>query len=233
MKSNGYFGVLAPGSVLLAAVMALVASAHIASAATFFGPTAYRSAADVPTGFHMGPVVLEDFEDGALDSSISTSTGEPRGNPLDSDSVDADDGAIDGSGLLGTSFFSVNGPAGILFSLSEAVTSFGLVWTDGAGDITFRAFDALGAMVLDQTYSGLPDDVFTGTTADDYFFGAQDMDGIGSIFISNSSGGIEVDHVQFSTMAEVSEVPLPAGMPLLIAGIGVFAIVRNRQKAAR
>src|SRR5690606_34487740 len=37
-----------------------------------------------------------------------------------------------------------------------------------------------------------------GGTAEDHFFGVRDNDGIGSIRISHNTGGLEIDHVQFS-----------------------------------
>ena len=59
------------------------------------------------------------------------------------DSVDPDDGAFDGSGLLGDDYFSRSGSTGIVFTFSAAVlgalpTHAGLVWTDGDGGATSR-----------------------------------------------------------------------------------------------
>ena len=113
---------------------------------------------------------IEDFEDGTLDLAGVTLT---QGDVISTsstiiDSVDADDGVIDGSGLDGRSWFASSGLTGITISFDEAIlgklpTQAGLVWTDGLGEITFRAFDANGVCLLytspsprDATLSRMP-----------------------------------------------------------------------------
>jgi len=215
--------------VVAAATLALTSGA---SAATFFGPTAYTSDADVPAGFYVGgPTFLDDFEDGSLDGGITASTGSVLSGPVISaiDSVDGDDGAIDGSGSTGASFFTSNGAAGILFTFSNLVESAGVVWTDGLGDITFSAFDGDGFLLGSNTYTGIPDASFFGETAEDRFFGVKDLTGIGAIFISNSGAGMEVDHIQHGALVPATPIPLPAGMPLLLSALGVGLWMRRRQ----
>lgn len=175
--------------------------------AIFFDPSPYLSSDDIPALFYGsgGPTVLEDFEDGTLDASLSASTGSIIGQGLAFaslvDSVDADDGAIDGTGT-GRSWFSGSGSAGVSFGFNGAQlpTAFGLVWTDGSGSITISATDGAGNSLGSRTFSGFPDGSNFGTTAEDRFLGVQFSGGIGSIFISNSSGGIEIDHVQYGAM---------------------------------
>jgi hypothetical protein len=210
-----------------------------ASAATLFGPTAYLSSADIPAGLYAGgsPTFLENFEDGTLDGGISASVGSVIGPGGLTDSVDADDGAIDGSGTNGHSFFSGSGSTGITFTLPAGETAAGLVWTDGAGTVTFQAFGPGGLLgtIGPVSNSNFPDASFSGTTPEDRFFGVSDPGGITSLFISNSSGGIEVDHVQYGGLAVTpNATPLPGALPLFATGLGALSLLgwRRRKKKA-
>lgn len=191
----------------------------------FHGPIHYQSQADIPAGFYASgsPTGLEDFEDLSLDFGITASAGSAIGPGGLTDSVDGDDGSIDGSGTNGHSFFSGSGATGIKFTFSSPVTAAGIVWTDGAGTTTFEAFGpgdtSLGTIgpVLVAT-SGI-----TGQTDEDSFFGVTDLGGITAIKLSNTSGGIEIDHVQFGDAAVGNAVPEPATVALLglgLAGLG-------------
>lgn len=77
-------------------------------------PLVLTRPADTPAGLFAGPTSLEDFEDGVLSFGITASTGGPGGSgapfgPNDfTDSVDCDDGVIDGFGQNGWSWFSGN-----------------------------------------------------------------------------------------------------------------------------
>ena len=127
------------------------------------------------------------------------------------DSVDADDGAIDGSGTNGHSFFSGSGPGGITFTFDAVAlgglpTQAGIVWTDGAGTTLFEAFGPGGVPLGQIGPVAIADASNFGETAEDRFFGVTNPGGISSIRISNSSGGIEVDHLQYGFF---SAAPLP------------------------
>lgn len=233
----------APRGRLLAAAGALLAATAApvqAQTAVFWEPTPYLSAADIPAGFYQGnsPAFLDTLEDGALDGGLSANAGNVIGpGQFDGlrDSVDADDGAIDGSGLTGRSFFSGNGAAGFTFTFSGPVlpTAFALVLTDMAGaNATFSAFDANGASLGSITRSGFADGNFAGGTAEDRFFGLQYAGGIQSIHIQqNGGGGIEVDHLQYGSMA--AAVPEPATWLSLAAGLGLLALRRVRAAGRR
>ena len=195
-------------------------------ASVFFGPSHYLSAADIPNGFYMGgaPDGLEYFEDLSLDFGITASGGyilEP--GPI-TDSVDGDDGNIDGLGTDGHSWFFGSGSLGVTFTFSGPLpTAAGIVWTDGGGTTTFEAF-GLGMVSLGTLGPVLiADDFTTGTTADDHFFGIQNSDGIFAVKLSNTRGGIEVDHVQFGAL-----VPLPATIWFLASGLGFMTLVGIR-----
>jgi hypothetical protein len=177
---------------------------------TLYGPWAYRavwnspwadpSTLKLPTGFY-----LEDFEDGKLNApGVRASAGTIQGPGATTDSVDNDDGNLDGfSGTGGHSFFSPNGADGITFTFDATVlrrlpTHVGLVWTDGEGEVTFEAFDTFGQSLGQVGPVSIADDNFNGGTREDRFFGAVNQAGISSVKISNSQGGIEIDHLQYA-----------------------------------
>jgi hypothetical protein len=96
---------------------------------------------------------LEDFEDHLLDTpGVTGAPASPASGvtsvvfgPSIHDSVDGDDGSIDGSGLDGDSYFAINAAAGGTFTFDAGVLGSlpdhaGIVWTDGAGAVTFKAF---------------------------------------------------------------------------------------------
>lgn len=205
----------------------LMASAMPSAAGMIVGPSPYLSVADSPfAGFDM--FALEDFEDGVFDlAGVSASVGTVIASSSVTDSVDADDGNIDGSGTMGRSFFSSNGSVGITFTFdtgpdAPVVSAAGLVWTDGSGTVTFEAYDRDGALI--GTVEGTHfDGSFGGATGEDRFYGVVHAGGIGSIFIRNQAGGIEIDHLQYG-------VPGPASA-LLLALPPLFR--RRRSRAAR
>lgn len=208
------------------------------AAATYLFPnTPYLSFADSPFfGGSFGAFHLEDFEDHLLNSpGVSASAGGVTSvvfGPSIHDSVDADDGAIDGSGLQGDSYFG-SGPTGFTFTFNAATlgalpTSSGVVWTDAGGgaSVTFSAFGPGGNLLFTHTESGFVDNSNNGETGEDRFFGVVDMAGISAIFISNSSGGIEVDHLQYGLA-----VPEPQSYALMLAGLAAGLMVVQRRKA--
>ena len=187
----------------------------------FFGPTTYASQADTPDGFtsECGQCesFLEDLEDNDIDFGLQITPGmiAAPGDGLQAqiDSVDSDDGALDGtgqSGLGGHSFFSSANQITVEFPSN--VKSAGLVWTDGDTSLTgvvFEAFDTNGDSIGSVEAGDLADDRNDGTTAEDRFFGVRIADGesseIGSLVITNIGGnGIEIDHIQFETNPTMS-----------------------------
>lgn len=221
-------------AVLAIALVCGVASS--ASAAVFFGPTPYLSTANIPAGFYSGgsPTFLDNLEDGTLDGGITASGGTslPGFIVPDVDSVDADDGSIDGSGLLGTSWF-VYGGAGapsVTFSFTSLAvlpTAAALVWTDGLDPQSFEAFDANGVSLGTISSLALADGNFKGGTAEDRFLGVQHAGGISAIRITGGAGGgLEVDHIQYGQM-----VPEPGSIAIFLAfaGFGLFARWRCRR----
>jgi IPTL-CTERM motif len=230
---------------LLAAGIALLVVSTSGLAQTFIGPTAYLSKNDSPflASINAGTTFLETFESGALATpGVTTSAGAVFGPSGITDSVDADDGVIDGSGTGGHSFFSGDGAGGITFTFSAAVlghlpTQVGIVWTDGAGTTLFEAFGPGGVPLGQIGPVAIADGTFSGTTAEDRFFGVTNPGGISSIRISNTSGGIEVDHLQYGLFgaAPAAAIDLPTTsqtalllLALLMAAFAWRALAKRR-----
>jgi WD40-like Beta Propeller Repeat len=182
----------------------------------FQGPTPYLSFADSPfnaAGFKY--FYLETFEDGAFNVPGATpSAGWVIGNPgAFTDSVDGDDGSINGSGAGGHSYYSGGTQTNLTIYFNAAAlgghlpTHAGIVWTDvgivtsgttGYGNVIFTARDANGVSLGTQVANNLGDGVGSAATAEDRFFGVVNAGGISSISISMAnSKDWEVDHLQY------------------------------------
>jgi hypothetical protein len=228
--------------------VALVALPHRAAASSI-GPVPYLSFADSPfNGGSFSWFYLEDFEDGLLNTpgvSVSPSTVAIAVGGF-TDSVDGDDGVIDGSGSNGHSLWSNFSTSLIAFDFSAAVlgdfpTHVGLVWTDvgnvtvgsyGFAGVTFEAFDENGASLGISAPVVLGDGAISGQTAEDRFFGAINDGGISRIEMrSLDTNDWEVDHLQYGLASqrtlEAEPVPEPATFGLLLTGLGF--VVRKRQ----
>jgi hypothetical protein len=209
-----------------------------AAAVTLLGPSPYLSFADSPfDGLGFATFQLEDFENGALDTiGATTSTPGVIISPSAlTDSVDADDGAIDGSGTGGRSMLAV-GITAMAFNfdalaLGALPTHVGIVWTDvgettgpafGVGDVEFEVFDGSNTSLGSIVGTALGDGSVAGGTAEDRFFGAISAGGIGRIEIRMpTSGDWEVDHLQYGV------VPLPAAAWLFGAGLAALSSRRR------
>lgn len=221
--------------VLLMSVLPLAANAGT----TTFGPTPYLQFGDTPADFFCTACAshIEDFEDGMLDGFLSINNGmifPPNGttgtsNPS-TDSVDGDDGAVDGIGLEGYSWFSGNGATSIEVSFANDVKAAGLVFTDGDSDssnVLLEALDMSGNVLALINAGDLADDSFFGETEEDRFLGFTDMDAaISSIRISIDAGsGIEIDHIHWQ---EACAVPEPSTSFLALFGVLGFWGYRRR-----
>jgi hypothetical protein len=234
------------GTVLI--TLGTASRAPNAKAATFIGPTPYLSFNDSPfknldsSYFH-----LEDFEDGLLNTpGVNAPYGAAFSMPdLSQDSVDADDGVIDGLGRYGGSFWA-NTDFIFIFDpvvLGVLPTHAGITWTDahtseaigyGYGWGTFKAFDALGQSLGTSGPTLLGDGNTLGQTSEDRFFGVFHEQGISAIKFSmpNVTHGASIDHLQYgysdSSNAAVPEPTTIAG--LAIAGSGFLAARRQRKQ---
>ena len=226
-------------TLVLSLVMSLVFGSVGVAAPTFYGPTTYVQASDSP--FASGTFsyfYLEDFEDGLLNTPGVTVDGgfwTRSSYPTAVDSVDADDGSIDGSGSAGNSWFIGTGTTGLTFTFNAGTlgalpTDVGIVWTDGADPVTFEAFNSLGVSLGVVGPLNIADGSYYGTTADDYFFGVSDPDGIWKINIYSGSAGIEVDHLQYGLETTAPPaVPAPGAMVLGSIGVAFVGWLRRRR----
>ncbi len=208
-------------------------------ATVLYGPTAYRSFADSPFhGNSLAQFYLEDFEDGMLDTPGVTAVANQAGVVLGTmsgspyvDSVDGDDGTIDGSGSGGRSFGAVNNVSseagGYTFTFDATVlgalpTHVGIVWTDGGFHVPtrFEAFDATGASLGVIGPVDISDTSWMGSTAEDRFFGIYHAEGIASFTIRDPGGinNLEVDHLQYGL-----DLPAP-GAAVPESPVGVLAL---------
>ena len=229
------------------AALLLLTTIDAAVAQTFIGPTPYLSSNDSPfaASITSGNTYLETFESGALTTpGVTISGGSVIAPSGITDSVDADDGTIDGSGTGGHTLFG-SGPVGITFTfdavaLGHLPTQVGIVWTDGAGTTLFEAFGPGGVPLGSIGPSAIADGSISGTTAEDRFFGVTSAGGIESIRISNTSGGIEVDHLQYGVYGlapppatTVIPVPGPTGPALVLLALMLAATAAWYSRRAR
>ena len=214
---------------------------------TLYEPTPYRSFAHSPFSaltassyFHLEKFEIRDLRTPGYSSPTS---GFIASADLLTDSVDADDGSIDGLGRAGQSWYSADMTNTITFVFSASVlgtlpTHAGIVWTDvgvvnsgttGITDVTFIAYRADDTVIGQVTGLDLGDGSASGGTTEDRFFGAYSADGIARIEISvSNSDDWEVDHLQYGTL---NPVPEPEQWLLMALGlVGVAAAARRRQK---
>ena len=205
--------------ILQAATLLMACATGVAQAnPTLHGPTPYRRASASPF-WGMPGLALDTLEDGALNlAGVTPLTGFVLPPGPSTDSVDADDGAVDGLGTGGHSWWTpertleIAFDAGVLGSLPRHV---GLCWTDGRDIVTFEAFGPDGASLGTLT-GDHPDLRSDGRTAEDRFYGVSNHAGISRITISSSPpwNGVEVDHIQYV---------LPAPHALALFAFGALA----------
>lgn len=214
-----------------------------ASAASVLPATPYLSFNDSPfASTQFEQFYLEDFEDGLFNAPGITGVSNRPGNTLIvvapsnfTDSVDADDGLIDGFGRMGRSLAGSNNaitePFGYTFTFDSQIlgslpTHVGLVWTDGGGGRTTQVeFFGLGGASLGVLSEFVGEVGFDGRTSEDRFLGAIFSQGIESFTIRTPGGvnNLEVDHLQYGI------VPAPGSFAALISA-SVLLGGRRRRK---
>jgi MYXO-CTERM domain-containing protein len=222
----------------LAAALAGALVASGASASVAYGPSPYVTFLDSPffslpgwTYFH-----LEDFEDGALNTpGASASPTSILAPGTFTDSVDGDDGVVDGLGQRGHSLYSA-GSRSIEFTFNALTlgglpTHVGIVWTDVGfsddpvpqpalfGDIVVEGFGPGGVSLGTTTLLAHGDLSAQGGTAEDRFFGFGNPAGIEKLTIRMNSDDWEVDHLQYGLVPEPGTVAAGAGLAALAAGL--------------
>jgi hypothetical protein len=207
---------------------------------TFLGPTPYLSKADspFPVDGSNPNFLLEDFEDGSFIAPGIVLPSDPnaRGVVLSAgqlltNSVDADDGQIDGMGRNGRALMSsvyttnlvdpptINSYISLLFDVGQLgflPTAFGFVWTYGRQNSVVRmdVFDGNANEIGYSTFVGIGNGT-DNDTLDDRFLGVRSSEGIGGVLITSSYPGdpwfFEIDHVQYGL-----QVPEPLTISMLI-----------------
>lgn len=175
------------------------------SAQVLIGPTPYLSFADspLPGSASFSYFYLENFENSGFTPGWTANAGWMRAGPNAlTDSVDADDGAIDGSGARGSSFYS-GGATSILAITFDATvlgalpTHVGVVWTDvgisapdlGLANFSFEAFDSASVSLGAIGPFTLGDGSAVSATGEDRFFGVIFSGGISRIELTSSGSG--------------------------------------------
>lgn|GEM_PF-3076622 len=222
-----------PAALLLSPALAST-NPQASGALVWLGDAAYQSEADIPAGFYQGgqPLLLENFEDRRLDTRLGVSKGSLYGIGIvgnGASSVDGDDGAVDGSGLLGVSWTALAPAADPLrFSfIGQALpTAFAMVVTAGGFSTRINAYDGTGQLIATQQADLLVQN--TGVVSGDRFVGVQYAGGIRAIEVSFEGGWVEVDHVQ---VGQMTPVPEPGSAALLLAGGALLAHRLSRRRA--
>jgi hypothetical protein len=159
------------------------------------------------------------------------------------DSVDADDGILDGFGTDGYSLASSNGlvvptdpPRETQFInlafdrniLKGFPAAFGFVWTDGGASsrVGLRVFDAQLNEIAGVSFDGVGDSLQTGTTLEDRFIGVVADKPIAFVELSSFHEGerarFEVDHLQYGLI-------IPEPPTYLMAVTTVVAVLLARR----
>jgi hypothetical protein len=209
----------------------IMLAASQAPAATFLGPTPYLSFNDSPfKGVPFAYFHLEDFESSGLTTpGVTVSVGANFLNPgATTDSVDEDDGAVDGSGTSGISLYSAVILSAFRFTFNPAALGalpnhVGIAWTDvgfvsggqiGFGGVIVEAFGPGNVSLGTSGAVVLGDGDVTGATAEDRFFGVMDPGGIEAFEIRmNSTVDWEVDHLQYG----LTQIPEPSTWTITVA----------------
>jgi hypothetical protein len=232
----------------LRAVVVLGALCRESEAAwTFIGPTPYLSKADspFPVDGSNPNFYLEDFEDGLLNSPglfqplLPITHGTVSSPSEETDSVDLDDGAVDG---LGRDGHSLRSNAYIVFPIDPPVSwsdarfgfdaptlgfhpnAFGFVWTDGIAPsaVLVEVFDAQWNLLAYHEYAGLGDSLSSGQTDEDRLLGVVCDSPFAFVQITSKyagpPGSFEIDHVQYGAI----EVPEGSALVSALAGIVFF-----------
>ena len=208
--------------------------ASAASIATFTDRTAFEAAlASVTTETFNGFTEDTGFENPALDvGDFTLDAGSNGGNNI-----------VDAAPLLNGGNLSIDGTPYLSFLLSDDQPG-----SDEVADITFNTgitafgFDHSGignasngktrlGIILGPTVESFLSDL-TGVASEAGFFGVITDIEFTSVFLATSTNdSFSLDNLTYGTAP--TPVPLPAGLPLLLLGIGGLATVRGLRAKTR
>ncbi|MBI5802249.1 MAG: PD40 domain-containing protein [Verrucomicrobia bacterium] len=169
------------------------------------GTTPYLSRTNSPffAGILSGAFTLETFERGNSSiAGVTASAGRVAESGAFTDSVDADDGAVDGNGNAGRSYL-VTETNTVTFTfnpllLGRLPTKVGIVISDTfTANTRMEAFNAGGASLGIIGPLQIGDNLFTGQTAEDRFIGVEFAGGISALRVFYPQPDFELDHLQF------------------------------------
>ncbi len=174
-----------------------------------YGPTPYLAFTDSPFyDLTFDWFYLEDVEDHLVNEPGLSAPKTKLSSDFvktDIDSVDADDGVLADNDCLDCD--GIWGAGEITLDFDEAVlgtlpTHVGLVWVDGFGTVSFWLNWTCGSeeVIGPVSDADFPDADQFGGTAEDRFFGMVVPEGVSSMTISNTIGGIEADHIQYGVL---------------------------------
>lgn len=124
--------------------------------------------------------------------------------------------------------------ANFIFNTDNPTAS--IFFNEASSDATFALLSNNGSATFTSLLKGLVVETFTASIAFPEQTGP-DGDNIfgftGSVFdeiriVSSGSTGYSLDNLAFNA-ADVAPVPLPAGLPMLLAGLGAFGLVRRKR----
>lgn len=123
-----------------------------------------------------------------------------------------------------------NGAIALLFSTDQFGVGFDAGFFDDIGSTGITAFARDGSILGTVVNEGLGIE-FLGLVSED-----ADIAGVFLDLVGAEGSGFAIDNLRFGVSGQVtppdpSVVPLPAGFPLLLAGLGAFAFVRRRKEA--
>ncbi|KFI33906.1 hypothetical protein CG51_03270 [Haematobacter missouriensis] len=205
-----------------------------------YAPADYGGGAGSPTVYTGGYFTGQSISPNpGTDCPGASPTGCVIGSPTGPLSLDASappafittDGAFPTSPTLsGTPRF--NGPVALLFSEDQTGVGFEAGYFDAVGSTGITAFARDGSILgtVVNTTIGIE---FLGLVTDDL---KPAIAGVFLDLVGNEPAGYNIDNVRFGVGDEIipppiSPVPLPAALPLSLAGLGAIALFRRRKDA--